>query len=207
MGSATPMAIRQRLIAQYEQGQSVSWLAEHFQISRGTIYSLIHRYKARGPAGLRPLYSNCGKRRPDAEDFIFRAVRCMRCWHPNWGADKIHAELLRMRPQLKLPSIRTFYRWFRWNEQTQLSSKVPEAPRQWAKHLHEGWQIDAKEKMRIAGGSKHCWLNIIDEHSGTVIDPPVFPLQGYKRSPISASTRRVNHGLQKLGDAFVDQGR
>jgi hypothetical protein len=47
-------------------------------------------------------------------------------------------------------------------------------PRQ-AKNLHEGWQIDAKEEMRLADGSKSSWLNITDEYSGMVIDPPVFP--------------------------------
>ena len=56
-------------------------------------------------------------------------------------------------------------------------NKAPKEQARWAKHLHEGWQIDAKEEILTANGYKNCWLNIVDEHSGTVIDPPVFPLQ------------------------------
>lgn len=176
MPTPVSMAIRQSIISQHQEGVSISMIAYNFKVSRGTIYSLIKRYEAQGDEGLQPFYANCGKNRPGSDDFIFRAVRCIKSWHSGWGAEKIHAEMLRMRPELNLPGIRTFYRWFRWNEQTVPSTKLPKVPRQWAKDLHEGWQIDAKEEMCIADGSKQCWLNITDEHSGTVIDPPVFSL-------------------------------
>ena len=176
MGHAIPMAIRQNIIAHYKKGQSISSIARDFKVSRGTVYSFVNRYEQQGLKGLKPLYDHCGKSYPGVEDFIFRAVRCMRAWHPNWGADKICAEILRMRPTLEIPTVRTCYRWFKHNGQTPNLSKLPGLPRQWAKQLHEGWQIDAKEEIRIADGSKCCWLNIIDERSGTVIDPPVFPL-------------------------------
>jgi len=84
----------------------------------------------------------------------------------------------RMRPELKLPHYRTFNRWFHWNNQLEVSTKsvLPKVNARTAKRLHEIWQIDAKEEMIIADGSKNCWLNITDEYSGTVIDPPVFSL-------------------------------
>ena len=176
MPQATSMAIRQSVIAQYKKGQSISQLAKNFKLSRRTIHNLVKRYQSHGEQGLKPLYSNCGKVRPDCNEFIFRAIRCMKTWHPGWGAEKIRAELLLLRPHLQLPSIRTMYRWFAWNEQNKVRTKLPKEPRQWAKELHEGWQIDAKEEMLIADGTKQCWLNITDEKSGTVIDPPVFSL-------------------------------
>ena len=77
---------------------------------------------------------------------------------------------------MELPNVRTFYRWFHWNKQIRSKSKVPKQQAQWARHLHQGWQIDAKEEMQTLDGQKSCWLNIVDEHSGTVIDPPVFSL-------------------------------
>ena len=172
----TPMAKRQSIIGLYEKGHSITSISQALKVSRGTVHALINRYKLKGDEGLKPLYSNCGKPRLNASDFIFRAVRCMKTWHPGWGAEKIHAQILLMRPGRELPSVRTFYRWFRWNEQTVPSTKLPKQPAQWAKQLHEGWQIDAKEEMVTADGVKQCWLNITDEHSGTVLDPPVFPL-------------------------------
>ncbi len=169
------MAVRQNIIAAHQAGQAISSIAREFGVGRTTVYALIGCYQSSGEAGLAPRYGNCGKERPPVQDFIYRAVRCMKHWHPKWGAEKIHAHLLLLRPSLELPHPRTMYRWFRWNGQTPPRSQVPRAPRQWAAQLHEGWQIDAKEEIRTADGQWQCWLNITDEHSGTVIDPPVFP--------------------------------
>ncbi len=177
MPGPIPMAVRQQILRQYEEDTPISTISQNFRVSRRTVHTLIQRYKAEGEQGLKPLYSNCGKKRLDGNDFVYRTVRCMKSWHSGWGAEKIHAEIARMRPGLKLPHIRTLYRWFEWNEQTVPRTKLPKAPRQWATQLHEGWQIDAKEEIKTADGSKQCWLNITDECSGTAIAPPVFPLQ------------------------------
>lgn len=172
------MALRQSIITCYKKGEKITLLSRRFDVSRKTIYTLIEREKANGLAGLGPRYQNCGKVRPDADQFIFRSVRCIRTWHPSWGAEKIHAEMHQMRPQLNLPHYRTFTRWFHWNKQINVSikSQLPRISTKQAKRLHEGWQVDAKEELKIANGIKHCWLNIVDEYSGTVIAPPVFSL-------------------------------
>lgn len=176
MPRAISMALRQTVVNQHQQGIPKSTIACNLQIGRTTVHSLIKLYELEGQAGLKPKYDNCGKSRPQASDFIFRAIRCMRTWHPRWGGDKIRSEVLRLRPSLEAPGVRTFYRWFHWNEQIVSKSKIPKQKPQWAKQLHEGWQIDAKEEILTTDGLKSCWLNIVDEHSGTVIDPPVFPL-------------------------------
>ncbi len=83
-----------------------------------------------------------------------------------------------MGPGPELPHCRALNRWFHWNGQAETPPRpaLPKARRRDAKHLHEGWQADAKEEMEAADGTMDCWLNITDEYSGTVIDPPVFPL-------------------------------
>ena len=179
MPQAISMAVRQSIVNDYNRGIKVSTLTRAYAVSKTTIYELVKRHKANGNAGLKTSYSNCGKSRPTPKDFIYRAVRCLRTWHPGWGADKIHAEMLYMRPDLQLPHYRTFYRWFHWNGQlsTHPKSTLPANVHKWAKHLHEIWQVDAKEEMMTTDGQKQCWLNITDEFSGTVIDPPVFPPQ------------------------------
>ncbi|MCP4131629.1 MAG: helix-turn-helix domain-containing protein [bacterium] len=172
------MALRQSILERYKKGEKISFLARVFKVNRGTIYSFIKREASEGIDGLRPNYDKCGKSRPYENEFIFRAVRCLRTWHPAWGAEKIRAEMLRIRPGLQLPHYRTFNRWFHWNGQKEmlLKSKLPKPKSRQARRLHEGWQIDAKEEMTIADHSKNCWLNITDEYSGTVIDPCVFSL-------------------------------
>jgi transposase len=178
MPQSKSMALRQSIIAEFTEGKSISSIAFEFKVSRGTVYGLINQYKSRGAEGIKPAYQNCGKKPRDNEDFIFRAVRCMRAWHSTWGAEKIWAEMRQMRPELKLPHYRTFVRWFHLNGQLEipLRNLLPKPKEKMASRLHEGWQIDAKEEMRTRDGSKQCWLNITDEYSGTVVSPPVFPL-------------------------------
>ena len=176
MPSPLSMAKRQSIVAACKKGEKISKVACQFKVSRQTIYNLINLEASKSSEGLQPRYSNCGKTRPDADQFIYRAVRCMRSWHPGWGAEKIHAEIRCMRPGLKLPHHRTFTRWFNWNNQIvkALCSTLPNEMTKKAMQLHEIWQIDAKEEMVIGDGSKNCWLNIVDEYSGTVIHPLVF---------------------------------
>lgn len=179
MSLALSMVKRQEILSLHKQGISKRQISKTLQISRTTVHTLLSRYESEGEAGLKARYGNCGKSRRSDSDFIYRAVRCMKSWHPSWGGDKIHAELSRLRPELELPSVRTMYRWWHWNNQikTGSNSKLPPSDSKWASELHEGWQIDAKEEIKIADKSKECWLNIKDEHSGTVVGPPVFPPQ------------------------------
>lgn len=172
------MALRQIIVARYKEGATVSSLSRDFKLSRSTVYTFIKRASSLGESSLEPHYCNCGRPRRDGGDFIYRAVRCMRNWHPSWGSQKIRAEILRLRPELSLPHYRTFTRWFHWNNQIELrpQSILPKSIPKQAQQIHEGWQIDAKEEMELADGSKNCWLNITDEYSSTVIDPIVFPL-------------------------------
>ncbi len=177
MPEAISMATRRSIISCYQKGKGVSALARQFGVSRGSIYSFINSYKEQGEQGLMTSYENCGRPRRCASDFVYRAVRCMRTWHPGWGAEKIRAELLKMRPALNVPHYRTLNRWFHWNNQIDvpIRSKLPGSASSYATYLHEGWQVDAKEGLTTADGKKNCWLNITDEYSGTVIDPVVFP--------------------------------
>lgn len=178
MPKAISMAKRQSIISDYLKGKTISYLARNYQVSRQSIYNLIERYEELGIDSLLADYSNCGLARPDATNFIYRAVRCMKTWHPDWGAEKIRAEMLFMRPWLELPHYRTFIRWFHWNGQLSPKPKsiLPASHYKWSKYLHEIWQVDAKEEMCLLNGEKNCWLNITDEFSGAIIDPPVFSL-------------------------------
>ncbi|MEM0995390.1 MAG: hypothetical protein AAGI49_20320 [Bacteroidota bacterium] len=176
MPRAVPMAIREQVVLRHRTGSSALELSREYGLSRQTIYNILD--KSKSGASLHPDYEYCGKVRPRAGDFIYRAVRCLRTWHPSWGAEKIRAYMQLLRPELSLPHYRTFTRWFHWNSQItpRLRSTLPPTPHKWAKKLHEIWQIDAKEEMQLLDGKKACWLNVVDEFSGTVISPPVFSL-------------------------------
>lgn len=176
MPRAKGAGLRHSIVEGRQKGKTLHQLAQEYQVSYTMVQTLCARYAASGEDGLSPRYTACGKKRPGAKDFIFRAVRCMKTWHPNWGAEKIRTEMLLCRPDLVIPPARTLQQWFHYTGQAKKGDKQPHAAPQWAGQVHEGWQIDAKEEMQTLNGVKNCWLNIKDERSGAVIDPPVFPL-------------------------------
>jgi hypothetical protein len=169
-------ATRLKIISDYKEGLAKSTIASKYSVSRQSVHTLIKRYEESGENGLKPHYDSCGKSPNLEQNLIFRAVRYFRYWHPTWGSEKIRAQLLFLRPSLDVPSSRTIHRWLSTNEQIPKGSKLPRNKAKWVQKLHECWQIDAKESMYLSDGSYACWLNIVDEYSGTVISPPVFPL-------------------------------
>ena len=184
MGRPLSPETRHRIIKLRQEGLSLKAISLEVGASFSAVQSVCARYKADGADGLVPRYSNCGLNRPSSSDLVYRAVRCFRTWHPSWGAGKICAELSRLRPCLEVPSERTLQRWFHWNGQVQKGSHIPKRPVRWAKSTHQGWQIDAKEVVRLQDGSENSWLSIIDEHSGGIIDAGVFPLRKDIRSSV-----------------------
>lgn len=172
------MSLRLQIIEDRKGGVTLLSLSAKYQLSYGTVQTLCAQYAQKGTEGLKPQYHNCGKQRRDGRhDFVYRAVRCFKCWHPSWGAEKIRLELLMLRPDLELPATRTLQQWFVYNGQNHRRSRAPNHERQWAKSVHEVWQVDAKEEMVTLDGAKSCWLNITDERSGGIICPRVFPPQ------------------------------
>jgi hypothetical protein len=176
MGGAKAMGLRLQLIEGRKAGKTLEALSQTYQVSYGTVQGLCARYKQLGELGLKPRYANCGNRRRDGRDLVYRAVRCFKTWHPKWGAEKIRAELLLRGPGLNIPPTRTLQQWFVYNGQNRRQrSKIPQSERQWAKAVHEVWQVDGKEELRTLDERKNCWLNITDECSGGIIHPKVFP--------------------------------
>lgn len=177
MPLAVSMAKRHQVIKLFDSGKPMSEISVSLGLSYGTVRQLCKNYEAHGLAGLAPKYENCGSSAPKYEALIYRAVRCLRTWHEGWGAGRIQALLAQKYPGKALPSTRTIQRWFRRNGQIKLKSKQPKEGRQRAKKVHQVRQIDAKEELKLANGQQACWLNIEDEFSSAVLDPPVFPLR------------------------------
>ncbi|MEL7340845.1 MAG: hypothetical protein AAGM67_10190 [Bacteroidota bacterium] len=183
MPAAISLSVRQLIHTHRQSGQTLEWIAQEVGLPYGTVQRLCARFRESPSLGLSTAYGNCGKKRRDERDLVFRAVRCMKQWHPSWGAEKIRTELLLLRPSLQIPQARMLQKWFHWNGQVAVRPALKASKREWAKVVDQGWQIDAKENVSIESAEKMCWLNIIDECSGGVIDAGVFPLQEDLSSP------------------------
>jgi hypothetical protein len=53
-----------------------------------------------------------------------------------------------------------------------------------AREVHNIWQIDAKEKFKIATGEKHCYLTVVDEKSGSLLGAKSFPYGQISEVPL-----------------------
>ncbi len=97
------MDLRARMIQDYEQGESITALAEIYSVTRKTIYKWLERYEALGVAGLAE-ESRAPHRHPQAisEDVIQHVVDARRKW--GWGPRNLLAKLPQQQPQVVWPA-------------------------------------------------------------------------------------------------------
>jgi len=179
MARALSFDLRRRIVNLSEQGVAKSEIARRLSISRGSVYTILERHAERGLDGLCPDYKNCGPKQPFREAFLVRSYCALRRWNPNDGYDRISSKICaKYGEQYKIPNRSTVYRW--WHARGLVPPRTVTQPGDpnWTNILHEVWQVDAKEKMKLLDGQRYCWLNVVDEASGTVIDPPVFSTGG-----------------------------
>ena len=91
------MDIRVQWIEEYQEGESVTALAETYGIARKTIYKWLERYAAEGVAGLADR-SRVPHRSPDrlSEETIGHIVAARQRWH--WGPRKLRVKLTAAHP-------------------------------------------------------------------------------------------------------------
>lgn len=176
-----PLATRLAVVTLRKRHYSMPEIASRLGVSLSSVKNIMDRYQKLGEAGLGADYSNCG---PPTERFPPLTVRyytALKRWHPSWGYDKISSLILARHSKYALPDRRTVYRWWHKRNLVVVKSCLTTRQKVWAEELHQVWQIDAKEGMKLKDGTKCCWLNIVDEKSGMVVDPPVFPLRQNQR--------------------------
>lgn len=177
MGRALPNWTRRRIVEEHRAGKTLTEIAHQHQLSYSTVCRCWQRYKRQGLEGLTPDYQNCGRAGPDERELPYRAARYLKRLHPGWGAALIRTKLQLRYPDLALPSVRTLQRWFKRAGLSRLRKELPKQERPWAKTVHEVWQVDAKERLSLEEGERACYLTMVDEHSGALLEAPVFPPQ------------------------------
>jgi hypothetical protein len=95
--------------------------------------------------------------------------------HPRWGAGLIRLQLAKQFPEEPLPHPRSLQRWFHDAHLQPTRATKPPVEKRRAREPHEVWEVDAKERMRLADGSSTCTLTATDEASGAIVGVAVFP--------------------------------
>ena len=174
MPAALPVPLREQMARLHEQGHLLVDIAQQLNVRYSTLCCWWRRYCKEGEAGLRPHYERCGPRGPRAPE-LQQAALALKREHPTWGAGRIRVELAPPFPDRRLPQVRALQRWFRAAGLPPVRAQQPSVPRQRGQAVHDVWEVDAKEQIRLADGSGSSVLSAVDEASGALLAATPFP--------------------------------
>ena len=180
MPEAISLGIREQIIEAKSEGKTLKEIALEKKMSYSTVRNIWCLHQRGEP--LAPKYGNCGPKGPKYSALIHRACLWLKRRHDEWGAPFILLKLEERYPDEAIPTPRTVQRWFANAKLNKKKSEIPQGPRDWAKEVHETWQLDAKEQFVLKDGQKACYLSIIDEKSGSALRARAFPPLPYKSS-------------------------
>jgi Winged helix-turn helix len=174
---AKDISVRLEVIRLRKLKMSYVKIASQLLIHHLTVRSYIKRYELDGESGLVTRHSNCGKTRIDLKSHhSYRMVRYLKYRHPTWGVAYILMKIKEAYPEMELLSERQYQRHLKSEGLGLLRNKRPSGEGYYDKAPHEAWQVDAKERLKLEDGSVACYLTIVDEGSGAILEAPVFPL-------------------------------
>ena len=207
MPSPLPVAIRHQIVARHQNGESLRLISRSLKLSFSTVRAIWRSYRKHGEAGLLPAYDRCGPCKVRSLKLIYRAALWLKRRHPKWGAGLIRLLLEKRWPHKSLPHQRTFQRWWRAAGLNSPARRLPREPKQWAKAVHDVWQMDATSHMRLADKSGASWLSLSDEHSGAVLVARAFPPLDMGASQCQRCAGRVADSVSAVGLARRAESR
>ena len=158
-----------------EEKQSMSKISTDLGISYTCIRTWVKRYKEEGEKGLIPKYDMNSRPSNFSPEVINQAFEYKKV-HPKWGAPFIIVKLEDDFPEKLLPKARWLQQLFNREGLQPQKAKLPNPKIKWAKQVFDCVQVDAKERLKTADGKDCCYLNFVDEYSGSELDAFLFPL-------------------------------
>lgn len=181
MPRALPVPTRELIVARIRSGEPVAAVAEDLGLPFYSARKIWRRYRDGGMAALMPDYARCGRAGIRGPKLIHRAACWLRRLHPTWGAGLIRAKLVDRYPDEHVANERTLRRWFADAGLARPAPPPRAQPTPRATVPHRTWQLDAKEQIPLAGGDRVSWLLAVDEASGAMLEPEVFPPRRLER--------------------------
>ena len=202
MPRAHPTAIRHQILGLRSQGLSLVQIASQLLLPYSSVRRLCRRHRDDPARPLNPDYSRCGRRHTAATEALFQAACALKRNHPTWGAGIIRVQLSEQYPGQAMPSVRALQQAFRRagvNRPRPPRPSTPATPR--ATVPHQIWEVDAKERVRLASGQRVSWLAFTDEASGALLATPLFPPGALAERPHHHDPGHVPPHVHPLGPA------
>jgi transposase len=203
MSAALGIEIRQEIIERRQQGQSFRRIAAEMKQSYDTVRGIWQDWQAQGT--LKPNYEACPHPGPRYDEALYVEAVEMKRAHPRWGAMVIRLKLQDQYDDAALPSVRTLQSWFRKagvNRTPATQHKSQKVKRGQA--VHEVWAVDAKERMKLADGSRASWLTVTDEASGAILEAEAFPPEALEPGGTHPGQSHPAKPVRDLGEATQD---
>lgn len=163
------MDLRVQLIQDHDEGQSISELADLYELSRKTVYKWLERHAAEGVAGLAnrsraPLHSPSRV----SEEISAQIVAARQRW--KWGPRKLRVKLAAAQPELVWPAESTIGDVLQRAGLTHRRKKrvrTPPYAQPFAEveQANQTWCADFKGWFRTGDGTRCDPLTITDAHS------------------------------------------
>jgi len=170
---------RVRLIQEYEEGESISALAEMYGVARKTIYKWLVRHAALGVAGLsdqsrEPLH--CPSRL--SEETIEHIIAARHRW--KWGPRKLRVKLTAAHPNIVWPAASTIGEVLKragLTHRRRRHTHTPPATLPFAPvaAANQTWCADFKGWFRTGDGTRCDPLTITDAHSRYLLRCHITP--------------------------------
>jgi transposase len=199
--------LRQELVRRHQQGETLLAIAQSMSAPYPTVRNWWRRYRQAGDAGLQTHYDRCGPQAPRAGVALQQAALALKREHASWGAGLIRLELVKQFPGQYVPQPRALQRWFQAADLQPPRTHRPPMERQRGKASHEVWEIDAKERFRLADGSGTSVLCLTDEASGALLGATPFPPVSLEPGAGDRRATGLAAAVRAVGPAGADPGR
>jgi putative transposase len=173
------MDLRVQLIQDYDEGESISALAEIYGVARKTIYKWLERHDAAGVAGLADR-SRAPQHTPHklSEDVIAEIIAARQRW--NWGPRKLRVKLAAAQPKITWPAESTIGEVLKRAGLTHRRKprvRTPPYGQPFASidAANQTWCADFKGWFRTGDGKRCDPLTISDAHSRYLLRCQITP--------------------------------
>jgi transposase InsO family protein len=173
------MDLRVQLIRDYQEGESISALAEMYEVSRKTIYKWLERHDAEGVAGLADR-SRTPHHCPGelSDEVVEHIVAARQRW--NWGPRKLRVKLAAAHPHMVWPAESTIGEVLKragLTHRRKLRVRTPPYAQPFASihAANQTWCADFKGWFRTADGERCDPLTLTDAHSRYLLRCQITP--------------------------------
>jgi transposase len=199
------MDLRVQLIQDYEDGESVSGLAEVYGVSRKTVYKWLARHAEEGAAGLgdRSRVPPASPHRL-ADEVVAHIVAARQRW--KWGPRKLRVKLAAAHPQMAWPAESTIGEVLKragLTHRRKLRVRTPPYAQPFASidAANQTWCADFKGWFRTSDGTRCDPLTITDAHRPLSVEMP-YRAQGRHNSRDRHLRGRISGTRTAAGDPY-----